>query len=73
MMSILIVCCRCLLPFSKEYYETVLIKFNVKHITHKVDRGKAVMGNIKLPSRLIMGKTLKIFSEVAGAISPTAC
>ena len=29
----------------------------VKHITHKVDRGKAAMGNIKLPSRLIMGKT----------------
>ena len=37
-----------------------------------VARGKAAMGNIN-SHRLIMGKTLKIFSEVAGAISPTAC
>ena len=32
---------------SKEYI-SVLIKFNVKHI-HVVARGKAAMGNIKLP------------------------
>ena len=41
-MSILMVFC-CLLPFSKEYSSD---QINVKHT---VARGKAAMGNIKLP------------------------